>query len=138
MNKLFFFPSVIIILFLSGCTPQEPICPPETGTPHYLTLPPEALPTTTANPFSKPVMVEIGGKTISVDKIIEGPLCNDAWSGTVYVTCNVQVYPWEKQPTFLKDCNLSITPGTVVYVAQHNDTPYYNGCSCHTNEITNP
>jgi len=75
--------------------------------------------------------VEIGGKTVLVDRIVEGPLCNDTWSGTIYVTCNVQVYPWEGQPTFLDDCDLTIEPGTVVYVADHGDEPYYKGCSCH-------
>jgi hypothetical protein len=83
-------------------------------------------------------MVEIGGKMINVDKIIEGPLCNDTWSGIVYVTCDVQVYAWEDQPTFLKNCDLKIDPETVVYVAYHNDTAYYNGCSCHTGEIAEP
>jgi hypothetical protein len=67
-----------------------------------------------------------------VDRVVEGPLCNGTWSGTVYVTCNVQVYPWEEKPTFLKDCDLTIEPGTVVYVADHGDEPYYKGCSCHT------
>lgn len=73
-----------------------------------------------------------------MDKVIEGPLCNDTWNGTVYVTCNVQVYAWEEHPTFLKNCDLKIEPGTVVYVAYHNDTAYYNGCSCHTGEIAEP
>ena len=82
--------------------------------------------------------MEIGGKTINVDKVVEGPLCNDTWSGTVYVTCNVQVYQWEDQPTFLKNCNLTIEPNTVVYVEYHNDSAYYNGCSCHTGEIAGP
>ena len=45
------------------------------------------------------------------------------WRGTVYVACNVQVYPWEELPTFLKDCDLEIEPDTVVYVAYHNDPP---------------
>jgi hypothetical protein len=82
--------------------------------------------------------MEIGGRTINVDKVVEGPLCNDTWSGTVYVTCNVQVYQWEEQPTFLKNCNLTIAPETVVYVAYHRDTAYYNGCSYHTNEQPTP
>ncbi len=80
----------------------------------------------------------IGGKEIQVDKVVSGPLCNDTWRGTVYVTCDVQVYAWEETPTFLKDCNLQVEPDTVVYVADHNDTAYYNGCSCHTGEITEP
>jgi hypothetical protein len=82
--------------------------------------------------------MKIRGKDIRVNKVVEGPLCNDTWSGTVYVTCNVLVYPWDKHPTFLKDCNLSIEPGTVVYVASHNSTAYYNGCSCHTGQSSKP
>ena len=56
----------------------------------------------------------------------------------MYVTCDVQVLPWEDQPTFLRDCDLDIAPETVVYVAYHHDEPYYNGCSCHTGEIAEP
>lgn len=83
--------------------------------------------------------MDIRGKTITVDKVVEGHLCNDTWSGTVYVSCNVQVYPWKDSPTFLNNCNLNIEPGTVVYVAHHNDTAYYNGCSsCHTGEVAEP
>jgi hypothetical protein len=73
-----------------------------------------------------------------VDKVVAGPLCNDDWSGIVYVTCDVQVYAWEEFPTFLEECDLKIEPDTVVYVAAHNDTAYYNGCSCHTGEIGEP
>jgi len=29
---------------------------------------------------------------------------------------------------------LNIAPNTVVYVAAHNDAPYYKGCSCHTGQ----
>ncbi|MDO9128907.1 MAG: hypothetical protein Q7U34_03485 [Anaerolineales bacterium] len=127
---------ILSLLLLSGCQPTVPVCPPATGTPEYLTIPPEEL----ASPLSvaSPTQVVINGRTIQVDKVVEGPLCNDTWSGTVYVACNVQVYPWEEQPTFLKKCNLSIAPGTVVYVAYHHDTAYYNGCSCHTSEIAGP
>jgi hypothetical protein len=138
MKKLFFIPLVMAVLFLSACGPQAPACPLETGTPSYLTVPPEALPTSTPGLSATPVTMEIGGKTILVDKIVEGPLCNDTWSGTVYVTCNVQVYEWVEKPTFLKDCVLSIAPDTVVYVAYHNNTAYYKGCSCHTDEIAEP
>ena len=123
------------MLFLAACEPQDPSCPQTTGTPRYLTVPPEALPTYMPELVAAPITMEIAGRTIAVDKVVEGALCNDTWSGTVYVTCNVQVYPWVEQPTFLNDCNLSIAPDTVIYVAYHNDTPYYNGCSCHTGEI---
>ncbi len=83
-------------------------------------------------------MVEIGRNKMQVDKVVEGPLCNDTWNGTVYVACDVQVYPWEEEPTFLKDCQLNIDPMTVVYVAYHNNTAYYNGCSCHTGITPEP
>lgn len=138
MKRLFLIPMIIALLFLSACGPQAPACPRATGTPHYLVVPPEELPTPVPETNSSPISMEIGGKTINVDKVVEGPLCNDTWSGTVYVTCNVQVYQWEDQPTFLKNCNLTIEPNTVVYVEYHNDSAYYNGCSCHTGEIAGP
>ena len=122
-------------VILTGCQAATPVCPLVTGTPHYLTLPPGELVTPT--PVPGPVSVDIGGKVIQVDEVVEGPLCNDTWSGTVYVACNVQVYPWEEHPTFLQGCNLTIAPDTVVYVAYHNNTSYYNGCSCHTSTGTN-
>jgi hypothetical protein len=127
-----------LLLFLSACQSKISPCPQKTGTPSYLTVPPQALPTSTPGLFTTPVTMEIGGKTILVDKIVEGPLCNDTWSGTVYVTCNVQVYDWVDKPTFLKDCALSIAPDTVVYVAYHNNAAYYKGCSCHTDENAEP
>jgi len=128
----------VAILFLPACQTQKPACPPATGTPQYLTVPPEELPTSIFETNPSPIPIEIEGRAINVDKVIEGPLCNDTWNGTVYVPCNVQVYPWEDQPTFLKNCNLLIAPGTVVYVAAHNNAAYYNGCSCHTGEIAGP
>jgi hypothetical protein len=131
MKRPLFFPIIIALLFLSACQTQEPACQWATGTPHYLTVPPEALPTPTPGSVPTPVLMEIGSRTILVDKVVEGPLCNDTWSGIVYVTCNVQVYPWVEEPTFLKNCNLSIEPGTIVYVEYHHNNPYYEGCSCH-------
>jgi len=133
MKILFTIPVVITLVLLSACGSRPSACPEPTGGPHYLALPPEALPTPA--PAGTPVPMRIGGKSVSVDKVVEGPLCNDDWRGTIYVTCNVQVYPWQDSPTFLKDCNLSIAPGSVVYVADHNDTAYYNGCSCHTGKV---
>jgi len=134
----YFLSFFLALIFLTGCGKQEPICPAVTGTPDYLTVPPEELPTPKLGPAPTPVVMDIGGRTITVDKVVSGPLCNDTWSGVVYVTCNVQVYAWDKAPDFLKNCNLVIKPGTVVYVARHNDTAYYNGCSCHTITGTNP
>ena len=126
----------VILAFLTSCSSKPISCPPVTGIPRYLTLPPDELPALA--PSQGPVEVEIGGQTIQVDKVVSGSLCNDTWSGTIYVTCNVQVYPWQEKPTFLENCNLVIAPGTVVYVAYHNDTAYYEGCSCHTGETATP
>jgi hypothetical protein len=86
----------------------------------------------------EPIKVEIGGKMISIDRLVEGPLCNDTWSGTVYVGCNTVVgqsrMDAEENPLFLQGCNLNIEPNTTIYVAAHNDTAFYKGCSCHTGE----
>jgi len=87
-----------------------------------------------SNSTELPVEIEIDKKKLQVDKVVTGPLCNDHWQGTIYVTCDVQVHEWVEQPLFLKDCDLTIEPGSVVYVASHNNAPYYNGCSCHTGE----
>lgn len=131
-----FILALLTMLLLSGCQKENtPVCPHATGTPDYLTVPPASLPTPTP---SVQTTVMIDGIQVSMDKVVTGPLCNDTWSGTVYVACNVQVYSWEESPSFLKDCDLKIHPGTVVYVAYHNNTAYYNGCSCHTNEIGGP
>jgi len=138
MKRLFLIPMIIAILLLSACGPQAPVCPPATGTPRYLTVPLEAPPTSVPGSDSTPVVMEIGGKTIPVDKLVEGPLCNDTWSGTVYVSCNIQVVAWEEEPLFLKNCNLTIETGTIAYVAYHNNAAYYNGCSYHTGEQPAP
>lgn len=126
----------VILLLLSACQEATPVCPPATSTPQYLTLSPHILPTPT--PSSGIHSVIIGRKEMQVDKVVEGALCNDTWSGTVYVGCDVQVYPWTDEPTFLKDCALEVEPNTVVYVAYHNNTAYYNGCSCHTGITPEP
>ena len=127
----------LALLFLTtGCQEATPVCSPVPQTPEYLSAPPEKLPTPTS--VSEVQRLMIGRSERRVDKVVEGPLCNDNWSGTVYVTCDVQVYPWTENPTFLKDCQLNIEPQTVVYVAYHNNTAYYNGCSCHTGLTPEP
>jgi len=129
----------VALLLLAACRESAPVCPPRTGTPQPLSLPaPTAASINTSGASVTPIRVKIGGKAIPVDQVVQGPLCNGRWRGTVYVACDVQVLPWADQPTFLKDCDLSIESGTIVYVAYHNDTPYYNGCSCHTGEIAEP
>jgi hypothetical protein len=134
--------SLLLTLFLIGllptaCDRQNTVCPSDEGTPRpslqladLIELPPPA------SASSAPIQVEIGGKEMDVDKVVDYPLCNDDWRGTVYVSCNVQVAEAEldadSNPLFFKGCNLNIAPNTVVYVAAHNDAPYYKGCSCHT------
>lgn len=138
MRNAFILFMILTLLVLPGCGKQGSACQTGTGTAVYLAVPPEALPTATSGPTPTPYIMEIRGKPVTVDRVVEGPLCNDTWSGTVYVACNIQVYPWDKSPDFLRNCKLDIEPGTVVYVAQHNDSAYYNGCSCHTGEIAEP
>ena len=75
--------------------------------------------------------VEIKGQEILMDRVITGPVCNDTWSGTVYLTCDIQVPAWEKDPFFWQDCDLEITEGAVVYVEAHKNKEYTDGCSCH-------
>lgn len=127
---------ILIAIWLSACQRQNNICPPVEGTPQpkpalaeLIALPPPVTQT-------EPISIEIGGKVKTVDKLVNGPLCNDTWSGTVYVSCDAIVgeskMDREKNPLFLKGCDLNIESGTVVYVAAHNDAAYYKGCSCHT------
>jgi hypothetical protein len=91
----------------AGCGKAVPVCPPVTGTPIFLAVAPENLPTPT--PVSGIFPVKIEKREIMVNKIVEGPLCNDEWNGSVYVGCNVQVYPWIEDD-IPKDCHLTIEP----------------------------
>jgi len=125
-----------LLLLLGSCQPQTSVCPPVDEKTKYLVTPPADLdPIATPDASALPIRIEIGGKLRQVDRVIEGPLCNDHWSGVVYVSCDVQVAQWEDKPLFLRDCNLSIESDAVVHVAQHNDAAYYNGCSCHSGEL---
>ena len=123
-------------LFL-GCSRTKTVCLPDDET-HQDTLTLEDLidhpPPLQESPV--PVEVEIQGKLVAVNKVVDYPLCNDDWSGVVYVSCEAQVteavLDANENPLFLKGCELNIAPHTVVYVAAHNDAAYYKGCSCHT------
>ena len=135
MLKIFRISLFAFILLLLAACETKPVCPTGTETPEYLSpLDLEALSSSAPENSSSPIEVEISGRMMTVDKVVTGPLCNDNWKGIVYVACDVRVFKWEEKPLFLKTCNLSIEPGTVVYVAYHNDAAYYNGCSCHTDE----
>jgi hypothetical protein len=138
LTILICFIFLVLTIGLTACQRQKKVCPPPEGTPKtrpdlmdlIAIPPPKAL--------SEPITVEINGKTMTVDKLVEGPLCNDHWSGIVYVGCDVIVaeasMDADENPRFFEGCNLNIEPNTVVYVAAHNDAAYYKGCSCHTGE----
>jgi len=133
--------AVVILAALTGCGPRTPACPETAEVNHHLGQEEfaEALAATPVT-LAAPVEVELGRRKIQADKVVSGPLCNDSWRGTVYVTCDARVAEWVNTdaPEFLKGCNLDIESGTVVYVAAHYDAPYYEGCSCHTGEIGGP
>lgn len=111
-------------LLLAACTSST--CPE--GTVGYL-LPP--YPTEDTETVTTPGLIEIGRQQVLVDEVISGDLCNDSWSGTIYVTCDLRVPAWEEESFFFKDCDLEIEEGTIAYVEAHGDQPYYEGCSCH-------
>ena len=128
-----------LLLFLSACERTKTVCTPEESTSQTTLLLTDLIKATPPQASSStPIQVKIQGKVMEVDKVVDYPLCNDEWSGTVYVNCEAQVaqakMDADANPLFLKGCNLNIAPNTVVYVAAHNDAPYYKGCSCHTGE----
>jgi len=84
-----------------------------------------------AEPQEIEIRTLLGTKAIRVDGVIHGFLCDDTWSGTVYVGCDIEIPFWEDDPFFFQDCKPTIEPNTIVYVAAHNDKAYSEGCSCH-------
>ncbi len=124
---------------LSACQSSSSVCPTPDAAERFID-PAQIEAVGTDSPAAAPTRewIQIGGSQIQVDKVVSGPLCNDTWSGTVYVSCDARVMEWHETPTFFKDCNLEVKPGTVVYVASHNNAAYYQGCSCHTGELSNP
>jgi len=128
--------SLFAVILTTACQHKQTVCQP--GSTSYL---PDAsqFPILTSQHREESrqtrVLVEIGGKVVEVDRVVEGPICNESWSGTIYVGCELQVVEWDGKPTFLKNCEFSVEPGSIVYVAAHNDTAYYKGCSCHTGEL---
>lgn len=129
---------LLSVLYLSACDRNNNVCPPVEGTPQPKPELVDLIALQPPSPQNEPINVEIGGKMISVDRLVEGPLCNDTWSGIVYVSCSAMVgqskMDADKNPLFLQGCDLNIEPNTIVYVAAHNDAAYYKGCSCHTGE----
>lgn len=142
-QMLFLFIVIILALISAACERERGGCEIEGATPKP-TIQLTDLLSQTLEPaiHEAPIKVEIKGKMTEVDKLVNYPICNDNWSGTVYVSCDAQVAEAEidddDNPLFFKGCNLNIEPNTVVYVAAHNDAAYYKGCSCHTGEAPQP
>ena len=129
--------AISISVFVQACGRHSTVC--ETDPPN---LPVEVRQSLTLSddlaesPY--PVEIEICNRMVSVDKIVHGFVCDDVWSGTVYVDCDIEVPEYEvlgdEEANFFEGCDLQIDEGTVVYVAFHNDEAYYKGCSCHSND----
>jgi hypothetical protein len=112
-------------VILSACTAE---CPPERiSYEHDITL----FPPQPANIITSPNVIEIKGKEILVDRVISGPLCNNTLSGTVYVTCDIQIPAREADAFFFQGCDLDVADDAIVYVEAHHDNRYDKGCSCH-------
>lgn len=133
--KVSAIPALVLLLALSSACQAADVCPE--GSVAYVDdpslFPRPALPAST-HLTPGPSRIKIAGKEMAVDRVITGPVCDDVWSGTIYVACDIQLVRWKNagKPQFFEKCNLTIEPDTVVYVAAHNDAAYYNGCSCHT------
>lgn len=127
---------VAFVLFVSACERKQTVCPEGSVTygSDRTSFPKRSSPDHPAQGDS-PAMVEIRGKKVKVDRIIQGPLCNDHLSGKVYIGCDIQIAKWADRPRFLEECNFTVEPGTVVYVAAHNDTVFKKGCACHTGKL---
>jgi|SaaInl8_200m_RNA_FD_contig_71_435190_length_1835_multi_6_in_0_out_0_1 hypothetical protein len=137
-NKLAVLALMLGLVFLiSACERNNTVCPPELEA-EKPTLKLADLLVITPEPGQNllDVEVQIGRKLVLVDKLVSGPVCNDDWSGTVYVGCDAQVAEAEldadANPLFFEGCNLNIASNTLVYVAAHNNEAFYKGCSCHT------
>jgi hypothetical protein len=130
MKRFFVLLLVPFLLFAAACLPTPP---PElliTRTPQPAVTTPSEIPQETT-PSSSPMPIEIGNRTVDVDEVIHGFLCDDSWRGVIYVDGDVEVLPWEGESTFLRECALVIEPGTIIYVAEHPGEVFYKGCSCH-------
>ena len=130
MKRFFFLILVPFIMLAAACLPTPPAELLFTRTPQPSQTP-AADPMPDADPSPTPSMVEIGGRTLSVDLVVNGLLCDDMWHGTIYVAPDIQVNPWVDEPSFLRECNLVVAPGTIVHVAAHPGEVFYRGCTCH-------
>ncbi len=130
-NKIPLSFALFFIVLLSACMDARSLC-----TPGMITYQERA------NPFPSitekqlnPQQIEIKGKMKDFDHFVSGQLCNNNLEGLVYVGCDIEIYAWEDKSNFLDDCNFTIEPDAIIYVAAHNNTAYYKGCnSCHMSD----
>jgi len=125
--------SLIVFIFFSSCQPPPPYCTENSLS--YLG-PGESFPefdeVKANNKQNEQLTIEINGKEMSFDQIVHGPLCNNHLTGKVYIACDIQISKWQEKPTFLDGCDFDVSPGSVIYVAAHNNAPYFQGCEyCH-------
>ena len=112
-------------LLLAGCKAE---CPPERiAYIDDLSLFPAK---DTANE-NAPTWIEIRGKQVQVDRVVSGPVCNDTFEGTIYLTCDIQIPSWERDPFFFQACDFEVAEDALIYVEAHRDKRYDKGCSCH-------
>jgi hypothetical protein len=91
---------LLLLMLIAACQPAEPACPADSIA--YLTdISSSQNVTSHGIPKIETQLVEIKGRDIEVDRVIRGTLCNDSWSGTVYVPCEIQILEWEENPNFL-------------------------------------
>jgi len=131
----FCFIVAIFAFTISACDRQKTVCE-DTDITYTENL--EEFPTR-GNDFSHnngtvPLLVDINGKMTPVDRIVTGPVCNELWSGKVYIGCNIQIAAWDEAPRFFEACDFNVDPGAIIIVASHNNETFYRGCSCHTGE----
>lgn len=130
-NKILLSFALFFIVLLSACMDARSLC-----TPGMITY------RERANPFPSitekqlnPQQIEIKGKMKDFDHFVSGQLCNNHLAGIVYVGCDIEIYAWEDKSNFLDDCNFTVEPDAIIYVAAHNNTAYYKGCnSCHMSD----
>ncbi len=111
-NKQFLIVLLTLALGVTSCATVQ-------ATP-TASMTPSPAPTYTPSPTAtpEPLYAEIKGERVRVDRIVHGVICNDTWSGIVYV--DGDIFQRDKSPDG-SPCILEIKPGTEVYRAANSD-----------------
>jgi hypothetical protein len=122
---------IVLAMLISAC--GETGCPE--GTLAYIddlsAVPAQIADSSNPASTTREIRAFLGTKTVTFDEVIEGIICNDHWSGTVYVTCDIGIPTWEEDAFFMRECPVEIDPDATVFVEAHRDKAYMRGCSCH-------